>query len=53
MEYTCAVTAAAVKTGWRGPIFLQGDHFQMNAKKFAADADKETQSGQKFNLGSH
>jgi len=42
-EYTCAVTAAAIKTGYRGPIFLQGDHFQVNAKKFAADAAKETQ----------
>ena len=42
LEYTCAVTAAAVKSGWRGPIFLQGDHFQINAKKFAADAEKET-----------
>ena len=44
LEYTCAVMAAAVKSGWRGPVFLQGDHFQMNAKKFAADADKETQT---------
>jgi len=44
LEYTCAVTAAAVKTGWRGPIFLQGDHFQVNAKKFAADPEKETQA---------
>ncbi|MGD0954497.1 MAG: class II fructose-bisphosphate aldolase [Methanotrichaceae archaeon] len=44
LEYTCAVTAAAVKSGWRGPIFLQGDHFQINAKKFAADAEKETQT---------
>jgi len=42
-EYTAAVTAAAIKTGYRGPVFLQGDHFQMNAKKFAADAAKETQ----------
>ncbi len=42
-EYTCAVTAAAIKSGWRGPIFIQGDHFQINAKKFAADAEKETQ----------
>ena len=42
-EYTCAVTAAAVKSGWRGPVFIQGDHFQINAKKFAADAEKETQ----------
>jgi fructose/tagatose bisphosphate aldolase len=44
MEYICAVTAAAIKTGYRGPIFLQGDHFQINAKKFAADAAKETQA---------
>jgi fructose/tagatose bisphosphate aldolase len=43
-EYVCAVTAAAVKSGWSGPIFLQGDHFQINAKKFAADAEKETQA---------
>ena len=42
-EYICAVTAAAIKTGYHGPIFLQGDHFQINAKKFAADAAKETQ----------
>jgi len=27
LEYTCAVTAAAIKTGYRGPIFLQGDQF--------------------------
>jgi len=44
LEYTCAVTAAAIKTGYRGPIFLQGDHFQINAKKFAADSAKETQT---------
>lgn len=44
VEYTAAVTAAAIKTGYRGPIFLQGDHFQINAKKFAADAAKETQT---------
>lgn len=44
LEYTCAVTAAAIKTGYRGPIFLQGDHFQINAKKYAADPAKETQA---------
>ena len=43
-EYNCAITAAAVKSNWRGPVFLQGDHFQMNAKKFSADADNETQT---------
>ncbi|SEM26156.1 Fructose/tagatose bisphosphate aldolase [Syntrophus gentianae] len=41
LEYTSAVTAAAIKTGFRGPLFLQGDHFQVNAKKFATDAEKE------------
>lgn len=43
-EYICAVTAAAIKTGFRGPVFLQGDHFQISAKKFAADPAKETQA---------
>src|SRR5512136_1900471 len=42
-EYTCAVTAAAIKVGYRGPLFLQGDHFQVNAKKYAADPAKEVQ----------
>ncbi len=41
LEYTSSVTAAAIKTGYRGPLFLQGDHFQVNAKKYAADGEKE------------
>jgi len=44
VEYACSVIAAAIKTGYRGPVFLQGDHFQINAKKFAADSAKETQT---------
>ena len=43
-EYACNVLAAAVKTGWRGPVFLQGDHFQINAKKYAADGEREAQA---------
>lgn len=43
-EYTCAIIAAAIKTGYRGPLFLQGDHFQVNAKKYATDAEKEVQA---------
>lgn len=43
-EFAFAVTAGAIKAGYQGPIFLQGDHFQINAKKFAADAAKETQA---------
>ena len=29
--------AAALREGFRGPLFIQGDHFQVNPKKFAAD----------------
>lgn len=42
-EYASAVLAAAIKESWRGPVFVQGDHFQFSAKKFAANPDKETQ----------
>jgi fructose/tagatose bisphosphate aldolase len=36
-EYTFVVMAAALREGWTGPVFLQGDHFQVNAKKYAGD----------------
>jgi fructose-bisphosphate aldolase, class II len=40
-EYTAVVLAAALREGWRGPVFLQGDHFQFNATKWAADPHAE------------
>ena len=40
-EYTAAVLAAAIREGWKGPMFLQGDHFQMTLKKFKEDPAKE------------
>ncbi len=43
-EYVAAITAAAIKTGYRGPLFLQGDHFQINAKKYLEDPDTETRA---------
>src|SRR6478672_6236974 len=36
-EYVAVMIAAALREGFRGPIFVQGDHFQVNAKKFAVD----------------
>jgi fructose/tagatose bisphosphate aldolase len=33
--------AAALREGFRGPVFIQGDHFQVNAKKYAVDAATE------------
>ena len=40
-EYVAAVLAAAIREGFRGPVFIQGDHFQISAKKYAADPDAE------------
>ena len=41
LEYASAVLAAAIKEGFSGPVFIQGDHFQLNAKKFQESPDKE------------
>jgi fructose/tagatose bisphosphate aldolase len=43
-EYTCSVTAAALKTGYRAPLFLQGDHFQVGAKKYVKDPEGEVKA---------
>jgi len=43
-EYVSAVLAAALREGYRGPIFIQGDHFQAGAKKYAADPEAETRA---------
>ena len=40
-EYASAVLAAAIKEGFRGPVFIQGDHFQTSAKKYAAAPEGE------------
>jgi len=41
-EYSAAVLAAAVKEGFRGPVFLQGDHFQASAKRWAS-SERDTE----------
>ncbi len=43
-EYVAVMTAAAIREGWSGPLFVQGDHFQLNAKKFRADPEAETRA---------
>src|SRR5688572_5877784 len=40
-EYVSVMIAAALREGFRGPIFIQGDHFQVNAKKWKADPTTE------------
>jgi len=40
-EYVTVMLAAALREGFRGPVFIQGDHFQVNSKKFAVDPTGE------------
>jgi len=47
-EYASCVLAAALREGWRGPVFIQGDHFQASAKKFNADPKAEIESLKKL-----
>ncbi len=41
LEYAAAVLAAAVREGFEGPVFVQGDHFQIVRKYYFADAAPE------------
>lgn len=43
-EYVSVMLAAAMREGFRGPVFIQGDHFQVNVKKYKADPKTEVDS---------
>ena len=40
-EYSANILAAAIAEEWKGPVFIQGDHFQVSAKKFATEPKAE------------
>ncbi len=40
-EYASVVLAAAIREGYRGPLFIQGDHFQVNPGKYTESIDTE------------
>jgi fructose/tagatose bisphosphate aldolase len=40
-EYATVVLAAALREGHRGPLFIQGDHFQITANSYGEDPEKE------------
>lgn len=42
LEYSTVVLAAAVREGFSGPVFIQGDHFQLVRKNYLADPKPET-----------
>ena len=41
LEYATICIAAAIKEGFNGPIFIQGDHFQVKASNYVKDSEKE------------
>jgi fructose/tagatose bisphosphate aldolase len=42
-DYATSVLAGAIAAGHQGPVFIQGDHYQFNAKKYAADPEAMTE----------
>jgi len=44
VEYSAVILAAAIKENYVGPVFIQGDHFQANLKKYQENPDKELEA---------
>jgi fructose/tagatose bisphosphate aldolase len=42
-EYAACVLAAALAENYQGPVFIQGDHFQASAKKWATPEGKASE----------
>jgi fructose/tagatose bisphosphate aldolase len=40
-EYAACILAAAVKTGYKGPVFIQGDHYQFKQATYQKDPEAE------------
>ena len=47
-EYVTSILAAAIKEGYQGPLFLQGDHFQINVNNYKEDPIKEREKIKKL-----
>jgi fructose/tagatose bisphosphate aldolase len=43
-EYASVIMGAALAEGFKGPVFIQGDHIQINRKNYRADSQKELDS---------
>lgn len=40
-EYTTVILAAAIREGYTGPVFLQGDHYQFSARRYKENPEQE------------
>jgi fructose/tagatose bisphosphate aldolase len=43
-EYAACIQAAALRERYLGPLFLQGDHYQVSPSKYAKDPEQELRS---------
>lgn len=43
-EYTTNILAGAIAEKFRGPVFIQGDHFQISAKRYEQGSEEELQT---------
>ena len=48
VEYSAVILAAAIKENYSGPVFIQGDHFQANLKKYQENPEKELKALQEI-----
>lgn len=49
-EYASNILAAAIVEGFSGPVFIQGDHFQVSAKNYSASPEVEINSVKELTL---
>ncbi len=43
-EFSASIIAGAIKSGYQGPVFIQGDHFQFKEDKFRTNPQEEIDS---------
>lgn len=49
-EFSASICAAAVATGYKGPVLIQGDHFQVKASAYNEDREAELNEVKKIIL---
>lgn len=48
LEYATVILSAACKEDFQGPVFIQGDHFQLNRKSYLANTEREMENLKKL-----
>lgn len=51
-EYASNILAAAIAEGYRGPVFIQGDHFQVSHARYNHDPDRELEAVRNLSIES-